>query len=596
MTLKIETLALNAEQISRETALYVRNFFENILVNQQEFLAISVVVLCIAAALKSFNSEDTTLLSSLLRVVGFVILWTSLICSVLFLLIATSGITFDLVLQHDSLFEFYKFYIWQFLLNAKLPTLIGLFLGMLAYVFIKRFVEPYMSQLILLGAKRNIEIDTVPDVQNMQNILPETSAYDARKYFKIARKKQAVFLGIDSNNKPVFVPRSHWNKSNVQIVGVPGAGKGISAAIQLYQSILNDDACVVINPKIDEWAESLYADACKNIGKPLIVIDCRPGSPPQINPLMGINSHELNELLVAVFNLSRQGEAADFYRNNDRKGARLLSKLADKNSLLSIPTLLSHSHAALGDFYKNCEGLITQIEEISELSTIQTNEGLDLDEFIKSGGCLLLQGSTRDESVITLLNMLLVRIIQISEKRDDKSRHVSIFCDELKFITTSTLLASLGNGRDKGINFLLAHQTLADLEAENAGFSPLAVRNAILSLTPIKWVYQCSDYDTAKWVSQLCGTKTGIAEVIEATSNSLAAENVGLDRRFQTTEIPNIHTNIIQNLPPFCAVCIGANDTGSVLAFTSPIRVPKVSVPLCPAPPLDIEEFGDDLL
>jgi hypothetical protein len=192
--------------------------------------------------------------------------------------------------------------------------------------------------------------------------------------------------------------------------------------------------------------------------------------------------------------------------------------------------------------------------------------------------------------------MLLVRIIQISEKRDDKSRHVSIFCDELKYLTTHTFVNSLGTARDKNINYVLAHQTIADLEVENAGFSPGAVKNAILSLTPIKWIYRSSDYETALWVSQLCGTKSGVAEVFEGTSNALAAENIGLNRRFQTTEIPIVHTNTIQNLSQFYAVCIGANDTGSVLAFTSPINVPKITVPLRPALPLNSDDLGDELL
>jgi hypothetical protein len=595
MTLKIENLAIEAQQLSRITALYFRDLFEFVTSNPDIPITISLIGLIVAIALKNFNIDDITLPSIFLRFIGLTTFWGGLILLALGLVGAVLGIIFDLVLQRDSSVEFYKFYTVKFLINVKFPAVLGVLIGMMMFVFIKRIIEPLSNRAIQRVAKKRINVDSIPDVKNMQSVLPITRAYDARKYFKIAQKKRAVFLGIDSKNKPVYVLRKNWQQSNVQIIGVPGAGKGVSAAIQLYQSILNGDSCVIFNPKIDEWAESLYAEACLKVGKPLLVVDCRAGSPPQINPLLGINSYDLNELLVSTFNLSRQGEAADFYRNNDRKAARLLSKLADAGPV-TIPALISHSHEILGDLYKQSEGLMTQLEEIGELSAIQTCEGIDLVEFIKSGGCLLIQGSTRDESVITLLNILLVRIIQIAENRADKNRHVSIFCDELKYLLTFVLVNTLGTARDKNINFILAHQTLADLEVTNAGFSPQAVKNAILSLTPIKWIYKCSDYDTAKWVSELCGTKTGVEEVIESTSNSLASENLSLSRRFHTTEIPNVHTNVIQNLPKFCAVCIGATDSGSVVAFTSPISVPKTRVPLRPATPLNQGDLEDELL
>jgi type IV secretory pathway TraG/TraD family ATPase VirD4 len=597
MSKDIQSIGLEIETVVRETSLYVRGVFESAATHHQAELLFLSIVLLVALALRKFNEFDNTIISIFFRVCGLIALWVIAIAFIACLGAVILGVTFDLTFQQDSSFQFYLFYTAIILTNAKWPFIIGGVVGAIFFVLIKRKLEPFVSNTLQKSMKKNVITNTIPDVENIKPHLFETKPYDPRRYFSKAAKKGHVFIGLDAQYKPVTIERDTWNMSNVQIVGVPGSGKGVSAAIQLYQAILNGDSCVVLNPKLDEWAESVYAEACEKIGKKLIVIDCRNGSPAQINPLLGISSNDLNELLIAVFNLSRSGEAADFYRNNDRKGARIISELAADDSMpLSLPSLIKKSTSQLGEFSKNCEGLLTQLEEIASLSAVHTNEGLNLFKFIENGGCLLVKGSTRNESVITLLNMILVRIIQLVENRQDKLRHVSIFCDEVKYLTTSTFINSLGTVRDKNANFILAHQSLADLEVENAGVNPTAVRNSIIDNTPIKWIYKATDFSTAHWVSELCGTSGSWEEGFESESNSLAAENLSLDRRYKATEIPIVHTNIIQNLPPFCAVCVGATGSGSVLAFTSPIKVPKVSVPLHPASPIDHDDLGDELL
>jgi hypothetical protein len=599
MDVNIEKLIGKVEIITRETALSVRELFEYIAVNQQLAVTVFFVSMLVGLALRNFNTEDPTLPSIFCRGLGVVILWSMLIAFAIVFLAIAMGAIFDIVLQRDSSFQYYKFYFVKLVLGALWPSAIGLSIGMMAFIFIKRFIEPLANNFIQMGAKRSVFIDSIPQIENIQKYLFKTKCYDARKYFRKAAKNKTVFLGLDAQHKAIYVPRAHWNMCNIQIVGVPGAGKGISAAIQLYQSILNNDACVIFCPKVDEWAESVYAEACKNAGKKLIVLDCRDGKPPQINPIMGISSHDLNELLVSTFGLARQGEASDFYRNNDRKGCKIISKMAnDSESIISIPRLHREAFAMLGDFAKSCDGLLTQLEEIANLSVLQTTGGIDLVDIITRGDCLLIKGSTRDESVMTLLKLILVRVTQIVDNRSDKTRHVSIFCDEIKYLLSHAFINSLGTIRDKNAHFIVAHQSLADLEVENAGLNPAAVRSTIIDNTPIKWIYRTIDFDTAKWVSELAGTKSGIDEVIESTSNSLAAENVGLNRRYHTAEIPVLHTNTIQNLPKFVGVCIGAIAAGCTLAFTSPIEVEKMEIPLHHAPADDLSgtSHGDELL
>jgi hypothetical protein len=600
MTLKIETLGTQIEQYVDGISLYIRDSFVGLSETQQTLATAYFVTLFAALAFKNFNEFDPTLLSKFMRGVGLILLWLLGLSSLAFIVIAGAGIVFDLTLQKDSSFQYYGFYLRRFFDNALWPAGFGCLIGAILFAISKRIIEPWISRNIEVRAKRNISTSPIPSTHNIQHYLFKTKEYDPRKFFQIALSKKQVFIGLDENHKPILVERKKWNESNVQIVGVPGSGKGVSAAIQLYQSILNGDSCVIFNPKKDEWAESVYHDACQKVGKKLIVIDCRAGSPAQLNPIAGISQYELNELLIAVFGLSRQGEAADFYRNNDRKGARIISTLADTHSSsISLPFLLKNSYSELGDYAKKCEGLLTQLEELASLSSVQTSGGFNLKEFINEGGGLLIVGATKDESVITLMSLILVRIIQITEVRKNQKKHVSIFCDEVKYLISSTFVNSLGTIRDKNANYLLAHQSLADLEVEFSGVSAKTASNSIIHNSQIKWVYKAIDFETAKWISDLCGTHHSFEEVLESDSNSLAAENVQLKRKYHRVEVSNVHTNIILNLPKFCAVCIGAGESGHSLAFTSLMKVKKVVVPPIFVSPCNEEKDeieGDELL
>ena len=224
-------------------------------------------------------------------------------------------------------------------------------------------------------------------------MLPKVPDFNPERFFTKAKGRGAVFLGLDAAEKPVFVDRATWCKSNVQIMGPPGSGKGVAAAVALSQGIRHfGDSVVVFDPKNDEWAPSVFADACASAGVPFTFVDLRAGRGPQINPIAGVGPVDLQELLIAAFSLGRKGEAADFYRQADRRAARILS--AGVRGEDSLPALMDRAVDELGEeLAKQATGFLGQLEELAEISSVQTAEGVDLSSVVANGGCVYLVGS-----------------------------------------------------------------------------------------------------------------------------------------------------------------------------------------------------------
>jgi hypothetical protein len=110
--------------------------------------------------------------------------------------------------------------------------------------------------------------------------------------------------------------------------------------------------------------------AAKAAGKRFHMINLNPEQPPQFNLLKDAQAHEIEELLVAGFDLIGKGTDGDFHRGKDEDAAILAAKLAVKNDACSIPALISQS---LGfDEITKQENFWRKLNKISGLNVINT--------------------------------------------------------------------------------------------------------------------------------------------------------------------------------------------------------------------------------
>lgn len=464
---------------------------------------------------------------------------------------------------------------WSFLLLLTIA-------GFVIHLTIRRVLTPELDKMKKkLVKKTQLEREVRTDVRHVKDLLPDTIHYDPMDYIDLSK---GIFIGLDKDKVPQYIPVKDWQKQHADIIGTTGAGKGVASGILLYQSILAGEGVFVLDPKNDEWAPHLYRKACEDAGKPFVLIDLNKGE-YQLNLIENITAEHLEELFVAGFSLAEKGEAADFYRIDDRKAARTAAQFVTKNPGATIRDIYNGEYVqGIGETIKAFHG---KTEELALLNCINAPGGFSLSQIFDEGGCCYIIGSMRNSKIITAQRMILVRLFQLAELRDrvvGDLRAIAIFLDELKYHLSKPALEGLGAARDKGIHIIMAHQSIADLRDCPADLNGDAVVGAVVENAKFKLVYKLQDPDTADWVARMSGTILVDDESRKARTNGVLTETIDDERMIRQAERYFIDTNMLQNLPPFVSYIFTATSLPRA-SLISPLKVKKQPLEIfCLAP------------
>jgi hypothetical protein len=402
----------------------------------------------------------------------------------------------------------------------------------------------------------------------------ERPPYDPRRYFAF---KKGIFVGLDDRRKPVYIPWDDYNTTHMQIIGTTGAGKGVMATMMLIQCALRGQRVIIFDPKNDKHAPNVIALAAKQAGLPFHLIDLRPETPPQVNPFRFATYSEMKELLITTFDLADTGVAADFYRLLDRKAARDVIRRAGSNPTIRRMLEAADESPFITD--KDAVAFQEKLTELMELDTLDTDDGPNLADLIATPGFLYIIGSIRSVESLECQKLILLRILQIIEKRPEDLADrlpIALMLDEFKYILSPPALQALGTVRDKNCHLTLAHQSIGDLE-ECKGLDPAAVRGAVLENTGIKFIYRATTFETAEWASDLSGTiiaKTRRTDIQQSAFDAATAQYTEVERALLTI-------NDIYAMPKLVGMLFGVGLAKRCQAA----RMPKGERPqLTPAP------------
>jgi hypothetical protein len=444
--------------------------------------------------------------------------------------------------------------------------------GFVLHIVLRRLISPEFDKVKRgMVKKTSMERDRRTDVRRVKEILPVSTEYDPMDYIDLSK---GIFIGLSREGEPQYIPLKEWQTQHADIIGTTGAGKGVVTGILLYQSILADEGTFILDPKNDEWAPHLYKKACADAGKPFVLIDLNKQE-YQMNLIDGITADHLEELFVAGFSLAEKGEAADFYRIDDRKAARLASQYAGDHPGATIRDIYNSDYVqSIGETIKAFHG---KTEELAMLNSINAPGGFSLKEIFDKGGCCYIIGSMRNSKIITAQRMILVRLFQLAELRDRVAgniRPIAIFKDEVKYHLSKPALEGLGAARDKGVHILMAHQSIADLRDCPADLNGDAVVGAVVENCKFKLVYKLQDPDTAEWVARMSGTILVDDESRKVTTTAVLTEKVDNERMLRQAESYYIDSNMLQNLPKFVSYIFSQN-TLAFPSLISPLKVKK---------------------
>ncbi|MCW1437054.1 TraG/TraD/VirD4 family protein [Citrobacter freundii] len=444
--------------------------------------------------------------------------------------------------------------------------------GVIFHYVARRILSPEIDKLKRKMVKKtSLERNTRTDVREIKALLPTTEKYDPEQFIDL---KKGVFIGLNENRDPQYIPLRDWQKQHADVIGTTGAGKGVATGLLIYQSILAGEGVFEMDPKNDEWAPHLIRKACEDAGKPFYLIDLN-NPKYQLNLIDGITTEHLEELFIAGFSLAEKGEAADFYRIDDRRAARATAQLINENPTATIRDLFNSDFVQ--SIAETIKGFFGKIEELALLNSINAPDGLALKKIFDDGGCCYIIGSMRNSKVIATQRMILVRLMQLAELRDrinTTPRPIAIHLAELKYHLSRPALEGLGAARDKGVHIIMDHQSVADLRDCPADLNGDAVVGAVVENAKFKLVYKLQDPDTALWVAKMSGTILVDDESRKAKTNRVLTEVIDDERTIRQAERFYIDSNMLLNLPPFVSYIFTATELPRA-SLISPLKVKK---------------------
>lgn len=450
---------------------------------------------------------------------------------------------------------------------------VGGVLGLVFSFCFNRYVVPKVRALLFKGTKKSELLrQQKTDARTVRDLMPKRLEFDVERLIRKAGNN--VVIGMDENERPVYVPYREFSTSHIDVIGTTGAGKGVVSAVMLSQAIKHDEAVFVMDPKNDEWAPHVLKKQCEDMGKPFYLVDMNR-TDMAFSMLEGATQQQIEELFIAGFSLGEKGGDSDFYKISDRKAAGVAADIAFNQGKKSLSELAEDEH--LMTYEKEAAGFYSKLVELSKVDAINARDGLNLRDVVENGGCVYVIGSMRNTRIITAQRMLLLRLIQMCEDRDrvlGGLRPVCVFLDELKYHISKPSLEALGAARDKGMHVVMAHQSIDDLRDCPADLNGDAVIGAVVENCKIKVAYRIQNPETALWLAKMSGTIQVDDETRRTSVNTGLAETLDAERTIRQAERYYIDENMFLNLPNFVCV-IYAPSVSPRFASIQPLKVDK---------------------
>ncbi len=472
-------------------------------------------------------------IASLASLISYLAILIFLIYSLIIFVLAMFGITLLEELSAASFFEILSItshQVWLVAQNSLTAIFSGSFIGVTLSVYLIYFLIPEWER----G-------EGLHDVKKIVKHFSKLNGFNPISYFDLAK---GCFIGLDLNKKPIYVDWKKISETHVQVLGTTGVGKGVMMTQIAVQSAMAGECVVWFDPKNDSFSPKILSAFAKRLGKDFHIINLNPEQPPQFNILADAKAHEIEELLVAGFDLVSKGTDGDFHRGKDEDAAILASKIAIEKNANSIPALLREC-ALVEDITKQ-ENFWRKLSKLSDLQVINTAEGISLKDAIHRKSIIYIVGSTDNQRVVALQKMLLVRVMQII-KSQDRALPPNPICgvlDEFKHILSPAALTGLGVIRDFKVHFLLAHQSLGDLDS-CPGITRAQAEGAVLDNTAIKIIYRIGDSGYAEKLSKSSGKRPVF---VENSNKSLDDSQKGAGG-WREAHVPVIDADVLTHLP-----------------------------------------------
>jgi len=148
------------------------------------------------------------------------------------------------------------------------------------------------------------------------------------------------------------------------------------------------------------------------------------------------------------------------------------------------------------------------------------------------------------------------KIIRAKEARSKRTKPLSLYIDELRFLVSDTVTGALATAAGRGVNLCLAFQNLGDLlNPDDRSLNGSAIQQSVLSNCQVQLFFHPGrDIKTAEHVSENTGTIVKKIAYERTTHTAVGGESWEPGRTMRDVEEALIPVNRILSLQPFVGV------------------------------------------
>ena len=417
----------------------------------------------------------------------------------------------------------------------------GLLAGLLTRIIFLRYLYPHFSSWYIFR-RVSQRGDQVSDIRTEADRYREKN-FRPGKYYK-ARK---MFIGLHQDNKPLYVAMEDWKNWNQRLVGATQTGKGILFGVQLDQSVRQGFCTVFFDVKPDKHALGIMRKACEETGRRLVTVDFNGELPGKWSPFRTGTDREIKTRLMQAYNLAERGDTADFYKISERE---FLESVFDKwnKELIDLPKLLRVSA-------KPPPTVTNLTREMLALSALKPgrSKGVDIERVLRENAVLYVRSSSTDPVVKRATRMFLLCLLQATTRmyrRRERSSHLFIGIDEVKFIATDILGDMLATITGFDCHIAIAYQSLGDLKSVNRRLVNVeALEFSVENNCKMSLYYQPNDFETAEYAARQSGTKQASRYRMNVDINKAGGEVYAERNLITQEEVYYIHPNTLMMLP-----------------------------------------------
>lgn len=442
----------------------------------------------------------------------------------------------------------------------KDPVL-GLLVGFIFRLSFERYINPWISNLMRKLRNEVVE-DELSDIRS-ESEKYGTKTFDPQKHYK----KDSVFVGLDSESKPTYIPLSTWLETNVQVIGPTRYGKGVVLGNVIDQAIRRFETVFYIDPKNDKFLPSIMQQACVETGRKFYYLTLHDEGIGKWAPFAGGSERDGLARAEAAFGLQLTGDpGTDFYKSQERKSFEMAFKKS--RNIEGLRKLLADTEALRVN---------AELERWSQVESLcpKSGTGFSIEKALLENAVVYVQGSLTDSLIVTATKIFILELLQ-EMKRLSKQRqsHVLTGVDEVSFLVFKELAQALATMVGFRSNFVLAYQSQNDLlNLQDQTLNGKYIYQSINVNSQVKMVYGGADAETALWASTLSGTVQKEVTKMEKTSvTSVGGEAWDKQRSVGATEENLIPMNTVLTLPPRVCVLIQPRKLASIL-YTSFVKV-----------------------